>query len=660
MEATADLLVVGAGLLGSATAFHYARSGEGRVLLYEGNAGRGASASSAGLLTVVGWDPWDLGLVLESAEELSRLSDETGLGRFARTGGLRIARTAEGAAWLERMATALDHAGLAHELLDPEGASRHWPTADFSDLARGLFTRDDATFESEEVLEAYRRAARRAGVAVVEGREPGALAPTTEGWVLTTPEGSVSAPRALVAVGAWSKSMLRALGVALPVAPFRTQAVELRPRPLSIAGPSLHDLDLQLYVRTAPRGRLVAGDGTELVEADPARADANADPEFPDRVRARLAGLFAAHAPLETERSWAGLCVASPDRYPLVGRVPHRAGLFVATGFNGFGAMRAPALARRLAWALTTDEWAPLAPADPGRFPDGLPPFAPRPEFPLEAEGSGAAGPTGAFRVAAPSPPDPSPETLSRRSLSSVGEIEALDLPPLSEWFDPFLGLFLRDALRTHGEAVVVEGDGRPLGVYLYSPSEGVGSVFTRCRAVAERFVPGVAPGGVYAEREWSPGAEGIEVLAADLRGWVAALPQRNPVRIAGREDLPALERLMRELTGARDSSWFGTLPRPEEVGFLCEVDGRLAGVSWASVVGRHARGHSFMVHPRYRGLGIGTDLLQARMLWLQGRGVVDVVSEIYEGNTASKVAAERAGMAVVGRMFHYRPGPRP
>jgi RimJ/RimL family protein N-acetyltransferase len=61
-------------------------------------------------------------------------------------------------------------------------------------------------------------------------------------------------------------------------------------------------------------------------------------------------------------------------------------------------------------------------------------------------------------------------------------------------------------------------------------------------------------------------------------------------------------------------------------------------------------------VHPRYQRLGIGTDLLTARMLWLQRSGGRQVVSEIYGGNLASRTAAERAGMALVGQMFHFRP----
>ena len=80
--------------------------------------------------------------------------------------------------------------------------------------------------------------------------------------------------------------------------------------------------------------------------------------------------------------------------------------------------------------------------------------------------------------------------------------------------------------------------------------------------------------------------------------------------------------------------------------------------MSWVTTVGPYARGHSFLVHPRFRGVGIGTDLLRARMEWLRSLGARQVVSEIYDGNRASFIAAERAGMACVSEMFHYAAAP--
>ncbi len=253
----------------------------------------------------------------------------------------------------------------------------------------------------------------------------------------------------------------------------------------------------------------------------------------------------------------------------------------------------------------------------------------------------------------------PTPDaTLTYRSLGSLDEVDRLSLPGLSEWFDAFLPLFMKDALRTGGTVEVAQIDDEVAGAYLYSATEEVGSVFTRVRAVAEHYLAHLGRGGTYADQPWRPCGEPIEILAADLRDWEPAIALRNPVRIGQPDDLPRIRAFMRQVAGPVDDAWFRTLPRSEETCFLCEVGGRVVGVSWASRIGPYARGHSFVVHPRYRGLGVGTDLLRARMTWFQNVGVRQVVSEIYDDNRASRTAAERAGMAVVGRMFHFHATP--
>ncbi len=656
-----DALVLGAGLLGSAVAHHLAQTGGLRVGLYEGTAGPSASSRSAGILTSVGWDPWDLELVRRSAEEFAAVSEVAGLGGYRETGGLRLARTREGEEWLAAMQAQLSGAGRVARLVGPAELEALVPSGDFSDVRVGLYTPEDGTFSSGGMTQAYRTLATERGVAVEIGQAPAKVHRDFDGWRIVLPHRGIHADRLILACGAWTKRLLSDLGRSVPVAPFRTQAAELRPRPLTRPFPVVHDLDLEIYARPTGFGRVLAGNGNERRETDPTHANFESDPDFLRRIVDHLQALLPGGSPFTVERSWAGVCVASPDRYPLVGRVPDEVGLYVATGFNGLGGMRAPALAGLLAEAILRDRWEPLEPADPSRFPRDLPAFDPRPEFPLEDSQSERPRPPAQWdlRSALAIRAERRASVVYRR-VDSLQQVDSLRLPTLSEWFDPFLPLFMRDALQTGGEVEVAERDGSPCGVFLFSPTEGVGSVFTRLREVATHYLPGRTPGGIYAEKAWVEGGESIAVLGAELEDWSVKLPFRNPVRVASATDLTRVIPMMRELTGAVDLAWFRLLPRPEEVCFLCEIDGRIAGVSWASVVGAHARGHSFMVHPRYRGLGMGTDLLQARMLWLRDAGVRTVVSEIYEGNVASQTAAERAGMAEVGRMFHFRPPGRP
>lgn len=651
------LTILGGGIFGSALAFHLAALGAARIRCLDWTDGHSGTSRSSGILTTVGWDPWDLALVRESAAELRALSDANGWGELRSDGGVRLARTEPDVTWLRAMERLHRGHGVPAQLLDRIAAEALLPALDLEGVRAALSTPDDATFSVGEVAVGYREAAERLGATFEPAAHPVRLHRRDDRWEARTESGTFESSRVVLAVGAWLKPLLDDLGAALPLAPFRTQAARLRTSPLSGPGPTIHDLDLEVYVRPDRLGRLLVGDGTERREADPATTVWDADPAFVAKAEEATKGLWGASTAPGVESAWAGLCVASPDRFPLVGRVPGAPGAFVATGFNGFGAMRAPALARALARGILLDEWSALAPADPARFSGPVAPFEPRPLFPLDRE-IDLGSPDVDSPPAAPSAGshDFGTAPLETRPITSGDEVDSLELPPLSEWFDPFLRQFMRDALRTGGEVEVVVSAGRVAGVYLYSPAEGVASIFTRAGPVARRYLPGRHPGGIYTDRRWAPGGETIEIMAIDLTDWAPPGALRNPIRLATAAELPRVAAVMRELTGAVDQRWFATLPRPEELGFLCEIEGRIAGMSWATVVGTHARGHSFMVHPRYRGLGIGTDLLQARTLWLRQRGVRQIVSEIYAGNAASRIAAERSGMAVVGRMYHYRP----
>jgi len=659
-----DVGIVGTGLFGAALAYHLARESSLRILCLDTvreSSRPNATATSAGILSVQGWDPWDLSIVRETAEEYRELAEEEGIEPVHCNGGLRVARTEEGARWLERVQRVLEREGTDARRLGSGEVGELLPFADLTDVRAGLYTPDDATLSSPAIAEAYLRGARRAGAEFRQGPGTVAVAPLPEGGWRLGEDPSIALGALAVTAGAWSKELLTRLGHPLPLAPFRAQAVRVRPRPLQASFPTLHDLDLNLYVRPASLGRLLAGDGTGSREESPHLWDPNADSTFVEEMNGTLRSLFAGLSSMQVEAAWAGLCVASPDRFPLVGRVPGGGRLFVGTGFNGFGTMRAGGLARRLSDAIRSGRWEALRPADPLRFPSATEPFEPRPEFPLEVEDEGTSPPPAGAAPLGDSSPTPSGASagIRYRHIFGVGEVDELRWTSLSEWFDPFLRLFAKDALRVGGTVEVAEEGGLVRGLSLFSSSEGVGSGFTRTRTVAERYLEQMEPTGLYLEEPWRGGGEPVEIFAADLRDWESHERIRNPVRIAGPEDLPRIRSLMRGELGPGVDRWLATLPRPEETAFLCEIDARVVGVSWLSRVGTFARGHSFLVHPRFRGIGIGTDLLTARMLWLRRTGGRQVVSEIYDGNLASRTAAERAGMALVGRMYHFRPSKR-
>ncbi len=146
------------------------------------------------------------------------------------------------------------------------------PAGRFDDVEVAILSRHDACVTPSAMTTIYAELARHAGATFELGvpyrslhREPGR-------WVLDLGDRSVSARRLVVAAGAWSKRLLAELGHPLPMAPYRTQAALLLPSPAPTEPfPTAHDLDTDVYLRPEANGRILGGDGTEKVEADPDR-----------------------------------------------------------------------------------------------------------------------------------------------------------------------------------------------------------------------------------------------------------------------------------------------------------------------------------------------------------------------------------------------------
>ncbi len=652
-----DVVILGGGLFGCALAFHLTQARGGSVVLIDrAPLGQGATGNSAGIITVQGWNRWDTALVRESASHYRSLTETTGQGNYQETGGLRVVRTEAGVRWLEVVRTTLQSAGVEAISLGPSEVESRLPGWELDDVRSGLHTPEDAVFDPIAIAAQFAHQATKGGAEVLWGRGVPHIDITPGGWEVANGHGRrFRAAKLVLACGAWTKGILGALGHALPVTPFRTQASVLRPHPLSDTFPTFHDTDLDIYIRQNPDGRLLVGNGTSAKEVDPDTSPPAADRAFIDRVSCQVLSLVPAFRRLKVERGWAGVCVASPDGLPVVGKVPGADRLYVATGFNGFGVMRASALARRLALGIVLDEWGALSPADPARFPPGTVASDPAPEFSIRDDGSVAAenGDMGSWH-----PPDPGPvpsSPIGYVPVRSEEEISGLVLPSLSNWFDPFLPTFMRDSLRCGGEAFLArDAEGVVLGIFLTNPRERTASLFTRVRSVAMHFTGTTRSAEVYAEQPWVRAAHPLDIMLAEVGDIPASLPIRNLVRVADTADMPRVGALIEAVHGPFADSWLRSLPRPDEMCFIAEVEGRVVGTSWVTIVNRYARGHSLAVHPRYRKIGIGTDLLHARMLWLRSQGVERLVSEIPVGNVASRTAAEHAGMAAVGRMFAF------
>jgi glycine/D-amino acid oxidase-like deaminating enzyme len=353
--------VVGAGAVG-VTVAHELADRDAAVTLFEtGAVASGSSGRAAGVCYDAFADRVDVELADRS---LARFRELSGTAEFrftecpyvwlARAGDERHARAIrEG---VERM-RAHDR---AVSLLDTDALRARFPAL-AADVEVAAVAEDAGHVDPAAYTRAVAGLAERAGVEL-RTHTP---ADVRGGPRVATPGGSESFDAVLVAAGAHTRRAVESLA-SLPVKPYRVQALTTTDGPET---PMLYDATGGYYCRPHGDGLLV-GDGTEPVERDPDDWKREADDWFVAACAGYEERAFDASWPVG--RAWAGLCTATPDGHPLAGALPGADGVFVATGWQGHGFMRAPAVGERLATQVLGGEGIPAF--DPGRF-DGDEPF---------------------------------------------------------------------------------------------------------------------------------------------------------------------------------------------------------------------------------------------------------------------------------------------
>jgi sarcosine oxidase, subunit beta len=381
MGETAEVVVVGGGVIGLSVARELRRAGAGRVVVLEKApaVGQGSSSRAAGGVRAQFTTRINVEFSMHSIGELERLERDTGLLSFRQTGYLLMTGTEAGERSLAEACALQRSLGVGTRWMDATEVLALAPFVRPDGLRAGTFHHRDGFLDPHGVVAAMRADTGRLGAEILTGIDVTAIARRRDGGFDVTAGGrSVQARCVVNAAGPEAARVAALLDVDLPVAPVRRNLAFVRD-PVGPALPGLDglipmtvDLDTGVLVRREVSGGFVLAWSDP---DDPPSWDVSLDPRFLEALGERVGHRFPflEELPVDPRQCWAGLYPETPDHHAIVGAPPAAPGFVQCAGFGGHGVMHAPAAGRAVAELITLGrcETFDLHPLRPSRFEEG-------------------------------------------------------------------------------------------------------------------------------------------------------------------------------------------------------------------------------------------------------------------------------------------------
>ena len=360
--------VVGAGIVGAATARALARRGVEVELIDAGEVSGGTTGLGEGNVLCADKDAGpelDLAVLGRAAyDEIEAAYGERA--GIRRKGALIVQRTEAGLAAEPARIERLRAAGVECELLEPGQARALEPA--LGELLGATWVPDDLQCDPRAIARAM-------------AEEPGI---TTRTHTRVEDLAELRADEVVLAAGPWSAELARTAGLHLPLEPRKGQLVRLGGRLdirhkvvdggyLAAVAAAEADLQVSTVIETTLDGDVLVGSSRERKGFD-----TSVDPAVTARLLEEAARLVPAVRSLQTSSAWAGLRPWLPDGLPAIGR--SRTGIWVATGHEGAGVGLGPITGELIAAAISGESLPlDLGPFDPDRFAPKARATAPRP-----------------------------------------------------------------------------------------------------------------------------------------------------------------------------------------------------------------------------------------------------------------------------------------
>ena len=375
---TADIVILGAGVIGASIAFHLATRKAGRIVVIDkGHVGQGGSGRSSALVRMHYSYPPEVQLALVSLHMFENWAEVVGEeGDFRKTGFVRIVHPGEGDR-LKQNVEMQRKLGVNVKLLDRIELKELEPDWKVDEVELAAYEPDSGYGDGARVANDFLTRARALGVAYQSKTQ--ALEFLVEGERLRgvkTEHGEIAAPVVIAATGPWTRPLFQRIGIDLPIETEYHQVAILRNAPdMEGGGSACIDSVSATYFRSDTHDKFLIGDfyGQRGADPDnfPQRASDDGLEEIIERASRRVPKLENA----EVMRGVTGVYDMTPDSRPLLGEISGVARLYVCAGFSGMGFKISPAIGLVMSELLLDGrgKTVDISSFCPGRFAAGKP-----------------------------------------------------------------------------------------------------------------------------------------------------------------------------------------------------------------------------------------------------------------------------------------------
>lgn len=341
----ADVVIVGGGFMGAASAFFLRKRGLSVILLERGLIGQQASGVNFGNVRRQGRAIEQLPLANRSREIWLKLKELIGEDvELMLSGHLRIGYRPEHAERLEKYAQDAQPYGLGLQMMSAKAVHERFPYLG-PEVTAGCYAPYDGHANPRLAAPAFGRAAVREGAQVFENTEIVNVEKDGEDFRVTAADGRVfRAPAVLITAGAWGDRISAKFGEPVPMIVKGPQMCVTEPVPYAIAptiGLATDIPEEVVYFRQVARGNIViGGGGHEPVDMENRRAYVN--PRRTLMTLAQAPRVVPAFKNLSIIRVWSGIEGYMEDSRPVMGPSARVPGLYYAFGFSGHGFQLGP------------------------------------------------------------------------------------------------------------------------------------------------------------------------------------------------------------------------------------------------------------------------------------------------------------------------------